>query len=434
MLDLTFVIVYVCTPFLILMMLRLLNEQVSKISLISFTTVNLYAFSVVGTLPLFFMLDEYRVSTGISNPIIVFYVLMASVSSLILFLTGVAIYKVIIPEKKYYHVNEVRLLNIREYSILLVGLLLSILFFYSYAKQIDQYAIFIAISDGVKEAKVARSDMGNNFSGKYHWYSLFIHDFLNMITYVFYMHWLLRKNFRSFAVFILAFLLAVFAAVMATEKAPLLDLFIAMALSYIITKNNGKFSLKVLILFLSITLTIGALLYKLFMGSDSFGNAFASIFSRAFAGSIGPAYHYLEYFPKEHDFLYGQSFPNPGGLMPYTPFKISVEVMRWVHPELDQTGLVGSMPTVFWGEAYANFGIVGIFIIPILIGLLLGFFSSALNFKDKSPISLGYYVWVIMHLKKLAITGFSGYLIDFYLISMTILFLLIMFLSKIRLR
>ncbi len=56
------------------------------------------------------------------------------------------------------------------------------------------------------------------------------------------------------------------------------------------------------------------------------------------------------------------------GILPFEPFRMTVEVMNWVNP--NSNGVVGSMPTVFWAEAYANFGIIGVCIVPFLLALL----------------------------------------------------------------
>ena len=43
--------------------------------------------------------------------------------------------------------------------------------------------------------------------------------------------------------------------------------------------------------------------------------------------------------------------------------------MNWVDP--NDHGIVGSMPTVFWAEAYANFGVLGVVFVPFVIGVVV---------------------------------------------------------------
>jgi hypothetical protein len=160
--------------------------------------------------------------------------------------------------------------------------------------------------------------------------------------------------------------------------------------------------------------------YLNFMGSDNLLDAILQIFSRTFTGSIQPAYHYLEIFPNNEDFLFGRSFPNPMGIMPFEHYKLAEEVMNWKFTNLSELGIVGSMPTVFWAEAYANFGISGVFIVPFLLGIIVWIASYSVNKFENTPFKVGLLVWLIIHFKGLSITGFSGYIFDFYLIFVII--------------
>ena len=172
------------------------------------------------------------------------------------------------------------------------------------------------------------------------------------------------------------------------------------------------------------------LFYVYFMGSHNPIAALMSVFSRAFTGGIQPAYHYLEFFPEHHGFLLGRSFPNPAGLLPFEPYRLTVEIMNWRFPDLAGTGVVGSMPTVFWGELYANFRVVGVIIMPFFVGIglyVISFFASKL---ENTPFKVGLLVWLILHYKTLAETGISGFIIDFYLFGVVGVILLLMILTN----
>ena len=104
---------------------------------------------------------------------------------------------------------------------------------------------------------------------------------------------------------------------------------------------------------------------------------------------------------------------------------MTVEVMNWAKPELAEHGVVGSMPMVFWGEAYANFGYIGIFTVPFFIGFLLFFIDHYFSKIKDTPIKVGFYVWMILHYSKLAQTGFSGFLIDPRMLILLTIFLFV---------
>lgn len=165
-----------------------------------------------------------------------------------------------------------------------------------------------------------------------------------------------------------------------------------------------------------------ALIYMAFEGSASLTDALLAAFSRAFTGSIQPAYHYLEFFPVQHDFLYGRSFPNPGGLFPWEPYRLTEEVMAWVYP--DDVGVVRSAPTIFWAELYANFGVPGVALVPVFVGFALYVLALCVARLPDGPVKTGYLVWLLLHFKNLAVSSFSGFMIDFYFVGVTLIVLL----------
>ena len=105
--------------------------------------------------------------------------------------------------------------------------------------------------------------------------------------------------------------------------------------------------------------------------------------------------------------------------MPYEPYRYTIEVMNWVFPELVGSGVVGTAPTVFWGEAYANFGPLGIPIVAFIIGCLVALVSYLVSKLEINPLTIGFLVSLILIFKDLSVTGFSGYFYNVYVISIT---------------
>jgi len=275
----------------------------------------------------------------------------------------------------------------------------------------------VALSGNIADAKLARSMMGNDFGGKYHLYHLIMHHLFNIVTFALFSAYLLTRKKIILLFFIISFLGSSFSAVMATEKGPFASILIGLLLVYTLTILKRKVPIKIIIIFLIALFSSLTIFYIYFMGSENVVSAIGSILSRALAGSIQPAYYYLEFFPEHQEFLMGRSFPNPGGILPIEPYRITVEVMNWVHP--NDKGIVGSMPTVFWAEAYANFGFFGVLFIPFVVGLLIYIVYYLFDKIENTPIKIGFYVWTMQHFQTISITGFSGFLIDFYLIALT---------------
>ena len=428
MLEIAFLLLFFASPFCMFYLLKIANEKINKISIVNVTAVSIYIFSILGTLPLFFMMDEYRVATGVIDRENVFLTLICSFVNMVFFLSGVIFIRRVLRLKPFPVVSSrISDLSFVQKSISLCFFVFLCLILFIYIKKVGEIALFTAIQQGIAEAAIARSNMGNNLEGGgYHWYHLILHNLGFLLTLNFYAIFIKNKNTINLFLFIISFLISSFVATMATEKAAFVGLLMALVMMHYLVKANGLVPKKSLIILGVVIISILVIFYIYFMGSSSVLDAFASIISRAFSGSISPAYFYLQYFPSEQEFLVGGTFPNPGGILPYTPVKYTIDVMNWVFPEMLSGEVVGTMPTVFWGEAYANFGFLGIPVVALIMGVVVAVVSYLFSRLELNTMTAAFFVWLIFHFKTLAITGFSGFLYDFYLVFMSIVLLVVL--------
>lgn len=434
MLDILFIILFCTFPFIVFKYMDTIGHNIFTISVPVFLIISMFVYAYSGLLPLYFGWDEYRYNMGVQDRALIFQVLIFSIISIVGLLAGFTYAKVVLKMNNFQKFDYTRQISRKELFVL-IGLIAFCFFvLFVYLSKVPTIALFVALSEGASSnSDLARSLMGNDFDGKYHWYSLIMHDLFNIVTFTLFSAFLLTKRKILFFFFAVAFLGSSFAAVMATEKAPFAQILIGLLLVYGITLLKGKIPIKATIIFLIVLFASLTTFYIFFMGSADIFSAFVSIFSRALAGSIQPAYHYLEFFPYHQDFLLGRSFPNPGGILPIEPYRMTVEVMNWVDP--NDYGIVGSMPTVFWAEAYANFGVLGVVFVPFVIGVVVYTVYYFVDKIENTPIKIGFFVWLMQHFKSLSITGFSGYIIDFYFIMLTfILILSIAFANKFRIK
>ena len=429
MLEIAFLFLFFLSPFCMFYLLKLAGEKINKISIVNVTTVSIYVFSFVGTFPLFFMMDEYRVATGVINRETVFLVLICSFINMIFFLIGVIFARKILRLEPLPIISsKISDLSRGQRFISLCFFVLVCFVLFVYIKKIGEIALFTAIQQGVAEAKIARSNMGNNLEGGgYHWYYLILSNIGVLLTLNFYAIFIRNKNKRDLFLFLISFIVSSFIATMATEKAAFVGLLMALVMMHYLINADGLIPKKSLISLGSVIIFILIVFYIYFMGSLTVFDAFSAIISRAFSGSISPAYFYLEYFPNVQEFLFGKTFPNPGGIFPFTPVRYTVEVMNWVFPEMNFGEVVGTMPTVFWGEAYVNFGFSGIPIVALIMGVIIAVVSYLFSRLELNTMTVAFFVWLIFHFKTLAITGFSGFLYDFNLIFMSIVLFVILF-------
>ena len=361
-----FILFFIVFPVMALQLLRVSGFSVLQVGLPQFVVTLMFLLSFFGTLPLFFGWDEYRAQMGLNDRYLVFKIMMASGFSMITLLLGSFFSKTILSRSVGLSGLQITHVSRRELLALFFVTILVLFVLRSYLSQISNIALLVALFEPAGDVHEARSSMGNNFAGRYHWYSLIIHDFAYIVSFSFFALYLkVRGKFQAW-IFGFSFAVCSFTSLMATEKGPFAWYLIGLGLTYVLVKKSGRYPIKWLLFFGLLLLWILSTLSMSFMGVEDPIQAIVSIFSRVFAGSIHPAYYYLEFFPEHHEFLWGLSFPNPGGVFPYTPYSLTTEMAAWAKPDLALRGIVGSMPTVFWAEAYANFSWLGVAFVPFL--------------------------------------------------------------------
>ena len=99
-----------------------------------------------------------------------------------------------------------------------------------------------------------------------------------------------------------------------------------------------------------------------------------------------------------HPFLNGASFnswlsfiiPNASGI------RSGRIIMETYNPAGVEAGTAGVMNTLFIGEAYANYGIMGLLFSPIIFGIIIGLVSHFLPSLHKRPTTVLLYVELTM--------------------------------------
>ena len=158
--------------------------------------------------------------------------------------------------------------------------------------------------------------------------------------------------------------------------------------------------------------------------------------NRTFLGSAIPMLYYLDYVPAHSDYLWGQSFPNPGGIFPFEWRRITVEIKNYYFPEIASRGIVGSMPATFYGEFYLNFGYIGaLFSMPILGFLLksIDIFLIRIINNNKLFLPLLALFFIYVHIAgRYFMSSFMGIFFNEELLLLTLISFILIFLNSLH--
>ena len=64
-------------------------------------------------------------------------------------------------------------------------------------------------------------------------------------------------------------------------------------------------------------------------------------------------------------------------------------ISKLIAPAQAAKGLIGSAPTVFWGEAYANCGSAGVFLVAVPVGFCVCLLQTLTTKLPASPVAVG---------------------------------------------
>lgn len=141
------------------------------------------------------------------------------------------------------------------------------------------------------------------------------------------------------------------------------------------------------------------------------GNITLSLYGGPFARlvmsqSFGVAYVF-DVFPEMHGFLYGASFPGwITDIIGVQHEKSTRILMRMFNPEGVRAGTAGVIASLFVADAYANFGMVGLLISPLVVGFILQGLHSLTTGLSKNPVTAALIPVLMFQLPIIA--GFAG--------------------------
>lgn len=299
--------------------------------------------------------------------------------------------------------------NIALFVILtIIGISVSLM----YLQKIPKIPLLFALQSPGEQFEIskAREVATAMFAGKFHRYRFFFADLLPLLSVISFVKATVTSRHKRFwqimSIGLISF--TSFMLLANVQKGPILNYALIFFITLITVKK--KLRLGNIILFGVLALIFLGMVYFVWAGLAARGETIGEklwltyypIYRRLIFGQTRGLYWYFKIFPTEHEFLLGQSFPNPGGFLFHKPLSITRNVYSFVYPK---SPIVGSMPTVFFGEVYANFGYLAMAMSTFLIGMIL---QSAQIYFIRSPktvLMVSFMAFLMIYAKILAGTS-----------------------------
>lgn len=257
-----------------------------------------------------------------------------------------------------------------------------------------------------------RIKISRNFSGNEYVKNLIMLSITPAISYVAYIYMRKTKEKKWKSLFFCLFILSVLALTYNFEKSPIIYYIIFFFIIEVVLGNT--FNFKRIIPFFLVCVAMIAFLYKAIMGySGPIFSLSSGPVGRIFITQVATLFLHIDAFPEKTGYLCGHSFPKEllGFLGDGTyDVRSGRKIIEIYSKEAVANGSAGVMNTLFVGEAYANFGIIGAIIAPILVGII---FSSVLAYflkVKKTPLNIIIYLELFI-----VFTGvLQGGIVDFF--------------------
>lgn len=281
--------------------------------------------------------------------------------------------------------------------------------------------LYLAIKGDISSLLVSRVNYTRSFEGSYFIKNVIGETCIVITSYVIFIYYYKSKLRYWKMLFLINFFCAAFISGADMSKSGL-ALYI-LPYVYIFVIIQGKISIKKFVKYIAILMVLLLLIYTQQLKNTGL-NWWEILFDFE-RGPIGRIFNiqiqsfptYFQIFPKIFNFTYGK------GIALIRFFGVeNIESARIVASVLEPNGVnggwVGVANSLFLGDAYANFGIIGVIISPFIVSIWFCFFYHKMEKSPKTPINIGVYIVILNNLVNSITGGFcSAYLINTKMIS-----------------
>ena len=265
------------------------------------------------------------------------------------------------------------------------------------------------------------------FGGNVYIRNIFAIGFTPIFSYFTYIYYYYTKKKIWKWQFVFLFILSILIKTYDLSKAPVIIYLFFFYFIQVLVSNSG--SLKKVIRYGLIAFVIILVFYYVLLGyAGSFFSLTNGPMSRIVISQIAGLFKHVEIFPSRHSYLNGASFPKSLALLigakEYGQRSGRI-VMSILYPSSVADNTSGVMNTLFAAEAYANYGIIGVVLAPIVVAFCISVLPNFVLKQRKTPMNMTIYVLFAYTYTNCLIGGFVDYLYNPVLIVLLFMFLII---------
>lgn len=319
----------------------------------------------------------------------------------------------------------------------LTGLgVLSIAYTVYYLKAIPLVELLLG-SNNLAELRIEAS---HNFGGSTlirNIFGLGLTPILSMITFI---YGYKTRKLKWWILFLITFPCSVFIQVYDLAKGPIFFytlMFILLLLYLNIIKLTWT---RVAVLgALGVSLIVVMYVFIQGVGLEQFTAYNKGPVGRLILTQIAGYYMHLELFSDKLPLLLGKSMPSSIiGLYDIDQIRSAKLAMEVYFPERVEAGTAGVLNTLFAGEAFANFGYIGLLLGTVYVGVYIQLIYIVFLRLQKNPLFISLFIYFTVNIPRVVVGGFTDFLLNTLWIAIVIVllspFVFVRLLEKVRSR
>jgi oligosaccharide repeat unit polymerase len=274
--------------------------------------------------------------------------------------------------------------------------------------------LFSAILGNTADLAKGRIDAKEGYTGIVYIKNILAIGLTPLLSIVAFVYALKTRLWSWRVLFGFLFVAAVIIQLYNFEKAPAMFYMIMLILASI-TVGKLKLNLRVILLFTVIGVAYIVVMYTLLgaTGSSTFLNYSQGPIGRIILTQIAPMYIFVDRFGEVYPYLHLYGLPDAIlQLYDVDQMRSARVIMMDLFPEKVEEGTAGVLNTLYVGEAFATYGIWGVMLGTVYLGIFVQLLYILFIRLPKHPVFISLFVFFIVNIPRAMVGGFSDLVIN----------------------